>query len=144
MDTLLIKNHTRQRLYRHCTPQLLEAVFCEFGYENIAVDNHDACDDVWEIGDFVYTSYPDKLLDRLKVIFVFSCIGGTLRFDGHDIAFSVLFKLLRRNEPGMVLSFWTQNKLNGFETVFDVGELAMPDAPDRCSGLQNSETMNLN
>ncbi len=129
MDTLLIKKSTRQLLYRHCTPRLLEAVFGEFGYENIAVDNHNACNDVWEIGDFIYTSYPDKLLDRLKVIFVFSCIGGTLRFDGHDIAFGVLFKLLRCSEPNMVLSFWTQNKLNGVETMFDVGELVMPEAP---------------
>lgn len=133
MDSLLIKKSTRQRLFRHCTPRLLEAVFGEFGYENIAVDNHNTCNDVWEIGDFIYTSYPDKLLDRLKVIFVFSCIGGTLRFDGHDIAYGVLFKLLRRNEPDMVLSFWTMNKLNGVETVFDVGELVMPEAPSHLS-----------
>ncbi len=114
MDTLHIKEITHMRLGFHCTHELLDRVLNDFGKECVAIDSTDACDDVWEIGDFIYTNSRDRLHERLKAIYAFTYLGGTLTFDGHTIAYGTLSRLLGNDEPDKA-----KRCMKGIPNVYD-------------------------
>lgn len=138
MNSLTIKNKTRQGLLRFCTIELLEKVFSNVDKNNITLDNNNVCTDVWDITDVVKCGSED-LLDNLKVIYVFCRLGGILKYDGEETAYQSLFRLLQTNEPNIVLLFWINNEANGNMPVYDIGELEVPKIMPRFVCMPLSE-----
>lgn len=125
MNSLTIRDETKHGLLKFCTAELLTKVFSDVGEDCITVDNHNLCDDVWDITGLVKCDRED-LLDRLKVIYVFCQLGGRLKYDGKEIAYQSLFWVLQTNKPNAVLLFWIHNVANGIVPVYDVGDIIIP------------------
>lgn len=126
---LVVKRRILGEMSKYCTPELLSCVFGSIGTDNITVLAK-AMDEeqYWDITDLLEFNDSD-VLDILKVVYVFSKLTDTLnniKYKGKLVPYSVLFRLLNRNEPNMVLCYWVHNEANEVVPVYDVGEIEIP------------------
>ena len=123
MDKLVIKSKTKQRLSQFCTSELLESVFSRVN--NITVDVTNLCKNIWDVTNLVHAKH-DDLLDNLKVILVFYELGGTLIYEGNEVWYPLLFRLINKNEPNAVLLYWAHNEANEVKPFYGIGEIEIP------------------
>ena len=130
MRNLSIRRNTLQKLHCFCTIELLQNVFKDFGEDNITIDEKNKINDSCDLGDFLYVEHL-QLLDRLKVLYVFSYLGGQIFLQSKSTPYQTLFRLLNCDEPNVVFNYWLNNLYNDEIPVFGVGELNIPKVMPR-------------
>lgn len=129
MSTLRVKRTTLNEMHKHCTSELLSRIFSVIGSDNIVVlDKNDDDGELWDITDFMDAERCD-LLDRLKVIYVFTKISDSihnLKYGEDHVPYQVLFRILKKTEPNTVLLYWRNNEANDVLPIYDVGEIEIP------------------
>lgn len=138
MDSLFIKKKSYQKLQKYCTSSLLDHVLDDLGNYNI--DTTNSCEDNWCISSFLDVEHL-QLLDRLKVIYVFSVIGGNIVYQDEVIPYQVLFRKINCDEPNIVLRYWLHNLYNDLIPTFDIGELYIPKVMPRFVCLKETDNL---
>ena len=125
MNKLQIKRNTFLLLSSYCSHELIQVVFSDLGEDGIEIDDSNSIDNIWEITEFINVENT-KLIDRLKVIFTFYYLGGTLIYKDDKVPYESLFRLLNKTECNTILLYWQHNIFNDIVPYFTIGEIVIP------------------
>ena len=64
---------------------------------------------------------------------------GGLIYEGKEVPYSTLFRLIGKNEPNTVLMYWLNNEANDVKPVYDFGEIEIPEIMPRFICTQISD-----
>lgn len=128
MDKLQINRKTYHKLCSFCSLDLINSVFDSFGRNNVEIDESNQCEDVWDVTE--YLNNDDDVIpfiDKLKVLFTFDQLLGTIVYHDEPTQYSVLYPILKREECYTVLLYWMHTKLNGLVPYYNRGDIVVPN-----------------
>lgn len=122
---LQIKRETFTKLNNYCTPELIKTLFDDLGIDNILVDDTNSCDDVWDVTSYIQQD--SNMLEKAKLIRVYDYLLGKIIYKGRETQYSVLCRLLKRDEFNTVFLYWLHTELNGEIPVLSLGDIVIPN-----------------
>ena len=142
---LTLRKSTLNKIRRHCSNELIEKVFSDYGLKNITIDEKNTINDKWEV-----TNYLDDetlpFVEKCKVLLSFARAFGVIVYNGYELPIEALCSVLCKNKLSLglqmnkVLTAWLHNEINDVCPFFEYGELTIPQLMDRYICTQISDT----
>ena len=128
---LILKKTTLNRMRQHCSHELIEMVFSDYGYDKITIDETNGVADRWDITHYLNEGEL-PFVEKGKVVLSFDRAFGELLLNGELFAFEAICSIMYRNANNIyhqmndVLTSWRHHEMNGICPYFEYGVLVIP------------------
>ena len=141
---LTLKKSTLNQMKQHCSRELIEKVFADYGNEKITIDKTNTVLDKWDITNYLNEGAL-AFVEKCKVILSFDRAFGDLILNGEPIAIEAVCSRRYLNVPFLysqmnnVLTAWRHNEMNDVCPFFEYGVLTIPKLMPRFICTQISD-----
>lgn len=128
---LTLKKSTLNRMRQHCSHELLEKVFSDYGNDKITIDETNRIADTWDITHYL-NDEGLPFVEKCKVILSFDRAFGELILNGEPFAIEAICTKMHGDahvlyqQMNNVLTAWRHSEMNDVCPFFEFGALEIP------------------